>query len=300
MVNRVGIIDIGSNTFHLLIVDILADNSFTTVCKERNFVGLAEDGIEVLSQKAMAKGLEALTKFKLLLEKNGVAQFKVTGTAAMRSAVNKDDFINTVKDKLGIEIEVIQGDREADLIFKGVSLLHKMDKNHIIMDIGGGSVEFIIASNGNNTWSKSYNIGVGVLHDKFHKCEPISNNEISTIIAYLYSELSEFIAEVKNLDIDSLIGASGSFEVVESMNGNPISNNRISEVSLDDYWNVSSQIIEASYEDRSNMEGLPASRVKLIVVAMILIDVVIEIINPKKILISPFALKEGLLSEQYS
>ena len=297
MVNRVGVIDLGSNTFHLLIVDFFSNNSFQQVKKVRSFVGLAEDGIENLSQKAMDKGLEALSTFKSILKNHNVSRVKVTGTAALRSANNKNTFINNVKDRLGFDIEVIGGNREAELIFKGVSLLHPMSDNHIIMDIGGGSVEFIIVNKGKNVWSKSYNIGVGVLHSNFHKSDPIAKNEIADLIAFLYAELKELRALVSNLEIDSLIGASGSFEVVESMNGKVAPSEHISEVSLDDYWNVSTRVIEASYLERSEMKGLPSSRVKLIVVAMILIDMVIEMTSPKKILISPFALKEGLLSE---
>jgi len=300
MASRVGIIDLGSNTFHLLIVDFLDNKSFKEVKKARSFVGLAEDGIENLSQKAMDKGLEALASFKSILESHNVSHIKVTGTAALRSAKNKDTFIRAVKENLGFDIEVINGDREADLIFKGVSLLHPINDNHVIMDIGGGSVEFIVVNKGANIWSRSYNIGVGVLHNKFHKTEPIAKSEVTDLVAFLQSELKEFKEIINNVNIDSLIGASGSFEVVESMNGNLISTEKISEVSLEDYWRVSSRVIDASYEERGEMKGLPSSRVKLIVVAMILIDVVIQMINPKKILISPFALKEGLLSELYS
>lgn len=297
MVDRVGIIDLGSNTFHLLIVDIYGNKSFKTIQKERKFVGLAEDGINMLSQKAIDKGIETLVQFKTILLAHSVSNIKVTGTAALRSAQNNDVFISKVKDQLGFDIEVINGEREAELIFKGVSLLHPMIGNHLIMDIGGGSVEFIAVKDGNKTWSGSYNIGVGVLHNKFHKSEPISKPEIAELISFLYAELKELRAVVQN--VDTVIGASGSFEVVESMNGKEISPNKISEVTLDDYWNVSSRIIESTLLERSKMEGLPNSRIKLIVVAMILIDLVIEMTNPKKIMISPYALKEGLLSELY-
>ena len=165
------------------------------------------------------------------------------------------------------------------------------------MDIGGGSVEFIVVKNSLSIWSESYDIGVGVLHNNYHETDPISKVEISRLIAFLYATLEELRSKVKELKIHALIGASGSFEVVESMNGKTISGSKLSEVSLDDYWNVSSRIIEASIEERSQMEGLPTSRIKLIVVSMILIDVVIEMTNPNKIMISPYALKEGLLSE---
>lgn len=299
MADRIGIIDLGSNTFHILIVDMEGRANFKIVHKERSFVGLAAKGLDNLSLEAMDKGLNTLTKFKSLLHDYDVSRYVVTGTAALRSAKNRALFINTVRDQLGLEIEVIDGKREAELIFKGISLIHPMEGNHLIMDIGGGSVEFILVQNGKNVWSKSSNIGVGVLHSKFHKSEPIANTEISEIKSFLNSELKDLKAIAQDLKIETLIGASGSFEVVESMNGKNISPNKISNVSLNEYRKVSTKIINASIGERSQMKGLPVSRVKLIVVAMVLIDVVIKMINPEKIMISPFALKEGLLSELY-
>ena len=297
MEGRIGIIDLGSNTFHLLIVETTGDKPFKTLYKERCFVGLAEDGIEHLSARAMDKGMAALAKFKSILEDHNVSQFKVTGTAALRSAKNKDVFVEAVQNNHGIEIEIIDGQREAELIFKGVSLLYPMCGNHLIMDIGGGSVEFIVVQNGQKIWSKSSNIGVGVLHNKFHHTEPIAKEEISELKTFLNEELRDLKTMVDNMNIETLVGASGSFEVVETMNDKAIAANTISDVSLADYKKVSSKIIGASLEERSEMDGLPLSRVKLIVVAMVLIDFVIDVINPSKIMISPYALKEGLLSE---
>jgi len=299
-VDRIGIIDLGSNTFHILIVDVDPAGLFTTVHKERAFVGLAEEGLEKISEKAMAKGLQTLAHFKATLEHYAVENYRVTGTAALRSAQNKAEFINSARDQLDLKIEVIPGEREAELIYKGVSLLHPMNDNHLIMDIGGGSVEFIMVQNGKNIWSKSSNIGVGVLYSTFHKSEPIAQDEINALIDFLRLELADLGSIAKSQKVDSLIGASGSFEVVESMNGNPIFPNKVSTVSLEDYRRVSSSIIKASFDERNKMEGLPSSRVKLIVVAMILIDVVIEMIDPNEIMISPYALKEGLLSELYA
>ena len=94
-------------------------------------------------------------------------------------------FAEEVTEKIGFEIDVIDGKREADLIFKGVSLLYPMNGNHLIMDIGGGSVEFILVKDGLNVWSKSYNIGVGVLHNLFHKTDPIAKEELSALISFL-------------------------------------------------------------------------------------------------------------------
>ena len=297
MEGKIGVIDLGSNTFHLLVAEVLSNGSFKTIHREREFIGLAENGMETLSQEAMERGLVALQKFKQRLNDFKVSKLKIIGTAALRTASNRNKFLGRITDELDFHAEIIEGKREAELIFKGVSLLLKGGGNHLIMDIGGGSVEFILIENGTNIWSKSCNIGVGVLHNDFHHSEPISSEEMKALNNFLSSELEE-LKQIKSLHkIQSIIGASGSFEVVETMNGKEIASHTITEVSLQEFQNISSTLIAASLEERRQMEGLPLSRVKMIVVAMLLIEKVIEIIQPNSIQICPYALKEGVLSE---
>jgi len=297
MGKRIGVIDLGSNTFHLLIVE-KENGQYSTIHKERSFVGLAEEGIGKISENSFRKGIDALVHFKELLTKHNTTDYRVIGTAALRSASNSQDFIQKIKHDLDMSIEIIEGEREAELIFKGVNqIAETKNDNHVIMDVGGGSVEFILIEKGEMTWMKSYNIGVGVLHNSFHKSDPISKEALKELDQKLDDELLELKAIVKEKKIKSLIGASGSFEVVQSMNDLPILNNAITEVSLDKYDKVSETILSSTTREREQMDGLPASRVKLIVVAMVLIDKAIEIIKPEILSISPYALKEGLLSE---
>lgn len=145
MDNRYGIIDLGSNTFHILIVEKKDNNTFETVHKERVFVGLAEKGLEVISDRAIEKGIDTLHNFKKILEEYNITNYKTVGTAALRSANNRSYFIDRVAIEVGFQIEVIGGEREAELIFKGASIISDIHEgNHIIMDVGGGSVEFIL------------------------------------------------------------------------------------------------------------------------------------------------------------
>ena len=203
--NRFGIIDIGSNTFHLLIVDF-DKGGFETVFKLRKFVGLAEEGIKTLSLTALSRGEEALSEFKSYLADYQVSNFKAIGTAALRTSTNGASFVKKIKTDLGIHIELIDGDREADLIFKGVRSITNLDKgNHYIMDIGGGSVEYIHIENGHKKWAKSFNIGVGVLHNAFEKSNPLSSDDKINIEEFITSELAELIAYHKNVSCDKLI-----------------------------------------------------------------------------------------------
>ncbi len=295
--NRVGVIDLGSNTFHLLIVDVENDR-FNTVFKERAFIGLAENGIDELSADAMDRGAEALARFKNKLDEYQVPKYKVIGTSALRSANNSVQFTDRIKDSLAIDIEIIDGDREAELIYKGVNLLNESTSEcQVIMDVGGGSVEFIIFQSEDIIWSESFDVGLGVLKNEVPLSDPVLDLEIEKIKTFLDEKLESLKEALKDRSIDALIGASGSFEVIQSMNGLEVSSLVMSEVSLEDYHKTADAIIQSTTAEREEMEGLPSSRILLIVVAMILIDKAIDIIQPKRLKISPFALKEGILSE---
>jgi len=294
---NIGIIDLGSNTFHLLIISVDHDQSWTQEYKERSHVGLAEKGIEIISDEAINRGLIALAHFKHKLKEFGVTDYRAIGTSAIRSASNGSDFVSLVSNEIGLEIEVIDGLEEAALIHRGVaSIADTNTGSHVIMDVGGGSVEFILVEEGELKWSQSYNIGVGVLYNLTELSDPISDDNVSRIETYINERLSELIAICRNQKIDSIIGASGSFEVVQSVNGDPMYSDRISAIDLERYHEVSKKIRISTLEERQQMEGLPASRIKLIVVAMILIDRAIEIIKPNRLHVSPYALKEGLIS----
>ena len=139
---NVAVIDIGSNTFHLLIVTYHSGSqSFEEIYRERKFVYLAKDGIAYLSEETIARGLVA---FKELIEQclqYGISlhNIKAIGTAALRSAENAQSFIDRAILECGVKIDVISGHREAELIYKGI--LHSridMEDLSLIIDIGGG------------------------------------------------------------------------------------------------------------------------------------------------------------------
>ena len=109
--------------------------------------------------------------------------------------------------------------------------------------------------------------------------------------------MKDLIETTREMEIQSIIGASGSFEVVQSMNNLDLYSNKTTTVDLNQYFQVSEKIISSTLLEREQMPGLPASRVKLIVVAMILINKAIDIIQPKALTVSPYALKEGVLCE---
>jgi len=293
----VGILDLGSNTFHLLIAEF-SNGKFEIKLKKRIFVGLAEGGIESIKKSALQRAENALSQFAAIVSNQNLDKFQIIGTAALRSAKNAQLIQNICIHLFKKKIDIIDGAREADLIYKGVKQVAKIEKgNHLIMDIGGGSTEFILIEKGKNIWAKSFNVGVGILHNLFHKNEPISFKEIDSLNAYLDTTLSQLIKKVSTLKIDSLIGASGSFEIIASMTNKPIFDHQTQLIDIGDFYKIAYKVISSDYEKRAGLAGMPATRVKLSVVAFLKLKFILDLVKPKTIEVSPYALKEGLLAE---
>lgn len=292
---NVAVIDLGSNTFHLLIVEINKEKPFREVYRKREFTALCEGGIDHLRQTSIETGLKACRFFNTMMKEFQVEHALITGTAALRFAVNADDFILPAEEIFGQKLDIINGQEEAELIFDGIRLLHEMKEATLIMDIGGGSTEFIIAKEGQIQWKHSFKLGVGVMYADYHRSEPIEEKDETALRLHIRNELIDLKQKLHENNILTMIGASGSFEVLESMSGLNIEKDIAHEITIQNSTNIIQSIIKADYLKRQSMDGLPQDRVKYIVVAMILIDEVLHLAKPKKIIVSPYALKEGLI-----
>jgi exopolyphosphatase/guanosine-5'-triphosphate,3'-diphosphate pyrophosphatase len=154
-----------------------------------------------------------MEKFHQNMVRYDVGEVKAIATSALRSTSNGPDFIEQVKQKTGIAIEVIDGDREAAYIYKGVKASGCLSNdNTLIIDIGGGSVEFIICDQDHISWKQSFEIGAARLMDKFHHDDPITAEAISNLQAYLDHVLAPLFQATQNVSIQKLIGSSGAFE----------------------------------------------------------------------------------------
>jgi exopolyphosphatase/guanosine-5'-triphosphate,3'-diphosphate pyrophosphatase len=298
MEKLVGIIDLGSNTFHLLILGLNKNGTFREVFKQRDFVALGEGGLGLINPQAFERGINTLKSYFEILNQEGIKNIRAIGTAALRSANNGSDFIEKARDLFGLDIELIDGNREAELIYKGVKLL--LPNSHmpyLIMDIGGGSVEFIIIQDGEMEYAESFNVGIAQIHSKYCKNDPISDKEIREISYYLNDHLINLHQALSGYEEVQLVGSSGSFEILENMTG--LENNKalLSEISIKKFEIIYQKIVHSNQEERENMPNLPKERAKLVVPALILMNYIIEKVNANKIIVCPYALKEGLASE---
>jgi exopolyphosphatase/guanosine-5'-triphosphate,3'-diphosphate pyrophosphatase len=292
----ISIIDLGTNTFHLLSVRITGRESWIPLDRERIFVNLASEGIDLISDAAMERGLEAMHRFKLRILALEINQVIAVGTAALRKASNATAFLEMVKIETGIEATVISGNREASLITKGVmSAIPGLDRPVLIMDIGGGSVELIHVVKGDILFSQSFAIGVAVLYGEFHTEEPIAAESLEKLDRSLDEILAGFLKHLSAYPDTILVGASGTFEVVESiLDPNHGIDLPYSTANPADFQGIYSEIVNLNLEERLAHPEIPDSRARYNDTAVHLIKYMLKIVSQDVFYISSYAMKEGI------
>lgn len=295
---KIAIIDCGTNTFTLNLFEVGPSKKFTRSLEGRHYVELAEEGIRQIGPKAFQRGVDAFKAFHDFLKNDPSIKTIAVGTAALRSASNSSEFLEAVEAVSGIRIQIIAGDKEADLIYKGVRSAAPLSPiPSLIMDIGGGSVEFILANQDRVYWAKSYPIGVAVLFKKFHRSDPINNKDILDLNDFLEQALVELIEQLSLHSIEHLIGAAGSFDVLDSMNGAKDETALFGFISADAFFTICQQLVDSDYEERLRTENLSSTRAKLIVMSVLLIKFIHQKTKTLNLVVSDHAMREGLVYE---
>jgi len=301
---RIAILDLGTNTFNILIAEPRG-HSFTILAEEKVAVKLGKGSIQnnIISSEAMERGIHALLYYKTLIEQFKAEKTFGFATSAVRSAKNGGDFIRLIKEKTGFEIKLITGDREAELIYFGVRASTELDeKKVIILDVGGGSNEFIIANKDHIFWKESFNLGMARIIEKFHISDPITKQEIQSIEEYFTLELTSLYEATRTHNPEYFIGASGTFETFAFMiRANhpgkiPVETGKYCyDLDLNDYKEIHDKTLFSTISERKRMKGLMEGRIEMIVPATIFVNHVIRTLGIEKIKQSDFSLKEGAM-----
>lgn len=303
---RKAVIDLGTNTFHLLIADI-EEGQIIPVHKEQIAVKLGEGGINenTIGAAAYERGQQALEIFRQHLDLHGLTNARVAATSAIRGASNGEEFIREAKERSGLIIQCISGLEEAEFIAIGVlNSLPPMETPFLIMDIGGGSVEFIICRDKKILHKESIDIGAARLLEKFHPSDPLLASELGLIRTYLEEKLSGLMHRCAHFGCHSLVGSAGSFESILDLIDERIGrkdtalNPQCFQIDLTDFDTIYHLLLSSTMEERKGMAGLADFRVEMMVLASILIDVVLKMGRMETLFCSLNSLKEGLMLAQ--
>jgi exopolyphosphatase/guanosine-5'-triphosphate,3'-diphosphate pyrophosphatase len=301
--NRVGIIDLGTNTFHLLIADE-RDGVYRIIHRDRLSVKIGMGGINrgFITADALQRALLALQSFRNTLEDMQVQYTYAYGTSALRNARNRTSVLRAIHDLTGLNITLIDGDREAEFIYLGVrSALHLGAEKSLIMDIGGGSVEFIIADNDSIYWKESIEIGAQRLLEKFQRHDPILPREINALNSFLDEKLVTLWEALQVHDPRILVGSSGTFDTLSDIFCEAHAIHKSPDevetpLTLEGFHAIYHDLLVKNREQRMLVPGMIEMRVDMIVVACCLIRRILETHPFERIRVSTYSLKEGVLA----
>jgi exopolyphosphatase/guanosine-5'-triphosphate,3'-diphosphate pyrophosphatase len=303
---HIAAIDMGTNSFHLIIVQVKENGTFKVVDREREVIRLGSSqgkDLSFISKEEMDHAIKILRSFKKLAEYYK-AKIRAIATSAVREARNSDDFLRTVKELTSIKIEIINGKHEAELIFTGANkALELYNKSALCIDIGGGSTEIIFGKNGKSVFTASVKVGAVRLSKKYfpnfilteefvRECEQMIKHEIKTESNIVF-----------NNKYDLAVGSSGTIQSVAAMifyyregkrakalNGFSFTKNEL--------FNITDEVLSMkTLEERLKIKGIEEKRADIIPAGLIILRQIFQLFKIENMTVSDFALREGIIIE---
>ncbi|MEN9703217.1 MAG: hypothetical protein ACO206_03470 [Aquirufa sp.] len=290
------IADLGTNTFQLLISPL---DHFQVLEHLQRPVGLGMGAMEqvVLQEDAMDRALVALHEFmSLFLSKGGdISDFYAIGTSILRRASNAGAFIERVKEELGVSILVIDGIQEAEYIYAGIrnSLPDRWEKTSLVMDIGGGSVEFILFKGYEVLYRVSLELGGLRLKSLFSVDNEFSLSIVKDLDAHVTKEIDVLFQACEKSKPEVLIGAAGAFETILDLENRPGNAPASCEIDLNQFLQHKLNLDALPYEERKAYPGMRAFRASIFPYATFLIEKVLRELKLNELWFSSYSLKEG-------
>jgi len=306
---NVAIIDLGTNTFNILIVNIEKDKKLDILLKTKSAVMLGSEGLMTgyLSDKAFVRSFAVLRDYSGLIKDFECERVIAYGTSAIRHARNSNKFIEKVHNELGIQITPISGDEESKYMFTAISNAIPMDsKNYLMLDIGGGNNELVIGNGDQVLWSNSYELGSARLLELIKPEDPISAVDIDKLLQYFDEQMPDFNEALHKYPVERALGSAGAFDTFAEMisqkkRHKPLPlNSRYYNFTIDDFNDIYKTIITTTSYERTLIPGLETLRKDTIVMAAVFVKYVFDKAQIRNIVQSGYALTEGVALQEIS
>lgn len=298
---RVCVIDLGTNSFHTLIVDVSPNGSFEVVDKFKELVRLGEHGFsgEHLTESAAKRSIRAMKRVKMLAEGWGATEYLGFATSAIREAKNGGELIERIRRETGILVRAIDGVTEAQLIYQGIRRALDMKKPTLMVDVGGGSTEFIIGTSEEIYFATSLKLGAARMTRQFISTDPVEEDEFRTMRAHFREALKPVLKAAQEHGVTEIVGSSGAFENIAQVCANRFGDADrsiyLQSFRQADLRAVTKLIMPSTRTMRQEMDGIDEKRVDQIVAGATLIDVLTKDLNVEQVRVSPNALREGMV-----
>jgi exopolyphosphatase/guanosine-5'-triphosphate,3'-diphosphate pyrophosphatase len=299
--SRIAAIDIGTNSIRCIIAEASTNGKFKILDDEKTTVRLGEKltTTGVISDEAVQRALEAIRRFRKLISGMNVEAVEAVATSAVRTAANGKKLVTLLSDELGYEIRGISGEEEAELT--AASALSNFDmygKRSAMVDIGGGSVEIVLACGNHVEEFYSLDLGAVVMTERFLKNDPIAGDELQKLQNHIRKEFKRTLVG-KKIPVDSLIGSGGTIAALGNMAMQMRKDNYVSihgyEVLRAEVVHVLAMLIRKDLKSRRTIPGLNQDRADIIIAGVVLLDELMRFLDANRILVNERGIREGLL-----
>src|SRR6266851_5105560 len=299
---RIAAIDIGTNSIHMIVVQVRTDLSFEVIDREKEMVRLGAGGLDgrALTPEAMHAALQVLSKFRRLAESHKVDEVIAVATSATREAENGGEFLQAITQQTGIRPRVISGTEEARLIHLAAVYGVSVPGEVVVIDIGGGSVEVTRGAGSAIELGKSFKLGVIRLTERFVKSDPIDSRDERKLVRHIDAEIGKYLHQIARGGFERVIGTSGtilSLGAVASAAdglppGAPLRNRRFTAKQI---RRIRKDLTALDLEERLRVPGLEPRRAALAVAGEILLDEILKRLGEEEITLCDLSLREGLV-----
>ena len=305
---RIAAIDIGTNSIHMIVVQVRPDQSFEVIDREKEMVRLGAGGLDgrALTPEAMHTALQVLSKFRRLAESHKVDEVVAVATSATREAENGGEFLRAVTQQTGIRPRVISGTEEARLIHLaavyGVSVPGDVA---VVIDIGGGSVEVTRGAGPSVELGRSFKLGVIRLTERFVTTDPLEPRDERKLVRHIDEEIGKYLHQMARAGFERVIGTSGTILSLGSVasaadggeHGSSLRNRRFAAKQI---RRVRKDLVALDLEERLRVPGLEPRRADLAVAGAILLDEILCRLGAEEITLCDLSLREGLVLDYIS
>jgi exopolyphosphatase/guanosine-5'-triphosphate,3'-diphosphate pyrophosphatase len=298
-------IDIGTNSFHLVVARFSEGSRFEVIAREKEAVRLGHGSGEMrhIEPEAMQRGIDTLARFRRIADAHG-APITAVATSAVREAANRDEFLRRARDEAGVTVQVISGVEEARLIHLGVlQAVPVYDRLHLVFDIGGGSTEFVVAKETQVHLARSIKLGAIRLTDRFFPDGEVLGRAVADCREYVRAYLTPLAREIEPWGFEVAIGSAGTVNAVAAMieyqrgrrgEIRSVNNARFTRTELGELIELVMSARTPS-ERLARVPGLDAKRADIIVGGIILLEQILETLGIHELVVSEYALREGVL-----
>ena len=295
-------IDVGTNSIHLVVARPSGNRRFEILEREKEVVrlGHGSSDMKTLAPEAIERGIDALRRMRHIVDAHGAAVMAVA-TSAVREATNRDEFLTRAREDAGIDVQVISGAEEARLIHLGVlQAVAAYDRRLLLVDIGGGSTEFLVGEGDEVLAARSLKIGAIRLTERFFRRDRIRASQVDECRQYVRSFLAPVAREVRRLGFEVAIGSSGTITNIAQMvalrRGGSAQDTSNLEFSGEDLHEVVEALLAAdTAKARARIPGLDDKRVDIIVGGALLLEQAFGELGVRSMVVSDYALREGVL-----